>query len=249
MRRPIAVAPLLIALVLSLAAFAQDASTHAPAGVNQERIPSIFVPPVANAPFTATVSMDVTRTLPDGSTVTQYNQRVVMRDSTGRVFQERRTLVPKNGQRQPMPWRTEFSDPASHQKYFCELQRRVCRVGPYAAPTSFNLQPAGPLPAQRGNLTRESLGKNFINGVEADGTRETTVLNAGTVGNDRPLTITREFWYSLRLGINVVEKRVDPRDATVSIQVSNISLTEPDASYFAVPSGFSVIKTASANAE
>lgn len=217
-------------------------ASHAPAGFTRETIASIYIPPLANAPFSATVVMEVSQTLEDGSTVTLFNQRAVMRDSAGRIFQERRTLVPKNSTKQPEPWRIEISDPATHQKYFCELQRRVCELSGYFAPSSPALPAAGNLPAERGDLRRESLGSTLVGGVEAQGTRETTVLNAGAVGNDRPLSITSEFWYSPRLGINLVEKRSDPRHGTVTITVNNISLSEPDAGSFGLPAGFTVMK-------
>ena len=244
MRRFETVCLLLFALAALGFSVAQSVptTTHAPAGVTRETVPSIFIPPLANSPFTATVVMELLQTLEDGGTVTLYNQRVVMRDGAGRIFQERRTLVPKNGQQQPEPWRVEISDPATHQKYFCEMQRRVCQLNEYSAPTSFELAPAGRLPEGRGDLRREGLGTTVVSGVEAEGTRETTVLNPGTAGNDRPLSITREFWYSRRLGINLVEKRVDPRHGAVTITVSNISLSELDAAYFAVPAGFTVMK-------
>ncbi len=221
-------------------------TSHAPAGITRETIASIYIPPLANAPFSGTVVMEVSQTLGDGSTVQLYNQRAVMRDNAGRIFQERRTLVPKNGVKEPEPWRIEISDPASHQKYFCEVQQRVCELSGYFASSSPGLPPAGNLPGGRGELRRESLGSSLVSGVEAEGTRETTVLNPGAVGNDRPLSLTREFWYSPKLGINLEEKRSDPRHGTVTIKVSHISLSEPDSSYFGVPAGFTVMKRESA---
>jgi len=186
MRRFERICLLLFALAAPVLSIAQSAptTTHAPSGVTRETIPSIFIPPLVSSPFTATVVMEVVQTLEDGSTVSLYNQRVVMRDRAGRIFQERRTLVPKTGERQPEPWRVEISDPATHQKYFCEMQRRVCQLNEYSAPTSFEVAPAGRLPGGRGDLRREALGTTVVSGVEAEGTRETTVLNRN--GRQRP---------------------------------------------------------------
>ncbi len=242
MRRTVSALLLLAAGAVFSGAQSAPTASHAPAGFTRETISSIYIPPLANSPFSATVVMEVSQTLEDGSTITLYNQRAVMRDGAGRIFQERRTLVPKNGTKQPEPWRIEISDPASHQKYFCELQQRVCELSGYFVPTAPALPPAGNLPAGRGAMRRESLGSSLLSGVEAVGSRETTVLNPGAVGNDRPLSLTHEFWYSPRLGINLVEKRSDPRHGTVTITVNNISLSEPDAGYFGVPTGFTVMK-------
>ena len=238
-------AALLLAVLSAASLLAQSAppAIHAPAGGERETISSIYIPPLTAAPFSATVVLESTKTLEDGGTITLANHRRVMRDSAGRIFQERALLVPKDGQRQPEVWRLEISDPSSHQKYFCLVATHTCMAQPYAAPASTQVPASGPLPAGRGDLTRESLGTSLLNGVEAVGTRETTVLNAGTAGNTHPLTITLEFWYSPRLGINLIEKRSDPRHGTVTIGVTEISLTEPDAASFAAPPpGFTLAK-------
>ena len=219
---------------------------HAPSGGNREMISSIFIPALTGAPFSAAVVLESTKTLEDGTTITLYNHRQVLRDSAGRIFQERQTLVPKDGQHQPQVWRLEISDPSAHKKYFCAVQQQTCEVFAYASPPAVVQSSGGQVPAGKGNFTRESLGTSLLNGVEAVGTRETTVLNTGVIGNDRPISIVREFWYSPRLGINLIEKRSDPRSGTVTIGVTEISLTEPDAKYFVVPpAGYSLAKQAS----
>jgi hypothetical protein len=101
--------------------------------------------------------------------------------------------------------------------------------------------PAGPLSDGKAFLTREPLGNDSVSGVETVGTRETTTLNAGTIGNDRSISIVKEFWYSPQLGINLIEKRQDPRVGTQTFTVSDISLGEPDARLFETPAGFETI--------
>ena len=60
-----------------------------------ERVQSIDIPPMANAPFSAVVVTEWTRIMPDGSTALMKNHRTVARDSLGRVFQERRYFSPE----------------------------------------------------------------------------------------------------------------------------------------------------------
>jgi hypothetical protein len=86
----------------------------------------------------------------------------------------------------------------------------------------------------------ENLGTEMIGGVETVGQRETTTLEPGTIGNDAQLYITKEFWYSPQLGINLRVKRSDPRYGTQIFEVSDISRSEPDPKFFSVPAGFSV---------
>ncbi len=86
-------------LVLASICLAQSAETRPalPDGGTRERLVSIFIPNIPNAPFTATVNTEWVRALPDGTRITLVNHRLIARDSAGRIFQERRMLVPQNG--------------------------------------------------------------------------------------------------------------------------------------------------------
>jgi hypothetical protein len=84
----------------------------------------------------------------------------------------------------------------------------------------------------------ESLGKQVIEGVEAEGTRTTITVPEGEIGNERPIQIISEKWYSPELQIHVLTKDSDPRFGETTYRVINISRQEPDASLFQVPSGF-----------
>ena len=42
----------------------------------------------------------------------------------------------------------------------------------------------------------ESLGKQKMEGVEVEGTRSTITIPVGQIGNDRPINIISERWYS-----------------------------------------------------
>ena len=65
-------------------------------GISQ-RLISIFIPNTPNAPFSAIVNTEWVRTLPDNTRITLVNHRLIARDTAGRIFQERRLLVPQNG--------------------------------------------------------------------------------------------------------------------------------------------------------
>lgn len=89
--------------------------------------------------------------------------------------------------------------------------------------------------------SREDLGKQFIGGLEAAGTRETTVVEPEVIGNDSELHIIREYWYSPQLSINLSSKLQDPRIGTQDFELSNIIPGEPDPKLFKVPPGSEVI--------
>jgi TonB family protein len=96
--------------------------------------------------------------------------------------------------------------------------------------------PHGP----RFEATKESLGTQSIEGVQAEGTRTTTTIPAGAIGNERAIQITSERWYSPELQMVVMTRHSDPRFGETTYRLTNINRAEPDRSLFEVPSGYTV---------
>jgi hypothetical protein len=90
------------------------------------------------------------------------------------------------------------------------------------------------------NATSESLGKQTIEGVNAEGTREVSTIEAGAIGNDRPIQISTESWYSADLQMNVMTKHSDPRNGDESFRLTNINRAEPAAYLFQLPAGYQI---------
>ena len=90
------------------------------------------------------------------------------------------------------------------------------------------------------NVVTESLGKQVIEGVEAEGTRTTITIPAGQIGNDRQIEIVNERWYSPELQMVVMTRHSDPRLGETIYRLTNISRTEPEKSLFEVPAGYTV---------
>ncbi len=86
----------------------------------------------------------------------------------------------------------------------------------------------------------EQLGKQVIEGVECEGTREVTTIPAGAIGNERPIETVRERWFSPELNMAIMTKQSDPRFGESTYRVTNISRAEPDASLFQVPSDYTI---------
>jgi hypothetical protein len=225
----------------------QDEVRHAPDGGTRTMIESIFIPPVANAPFTATVVTEVTRHLDDGSTITNRNHRIVARDSAGRIFQERRAFTPNGDQQETALVQLDFSDPTSHTLYVCTPNRQICELRGYFASAkmvaSSAAAPAGASGSKTRSLSSEDLGHDTIEGLDTIGSRDTTTIAAGAIGNDKSLSVVKEFWYSPQLGLNIVVNRVDPRSGTETFRVTAVNLGEPDPKLFDPPAGFRVVDT------
>jgi hypothetical protein len=94
--------------------------------------------------------------------------------------------------------------------------------------------------SDEGTEHKESLGEQTIEGVRAQGTRVTRTIPAGRIGNERPIDIVSESWYSPDLQMVVQSKRSDPRVGETIYRLANVALAEPDATLFQVPAGVTV---------
>ena len=88
----------------------------------------------------------------------------------------------------------------------------------------------------------ESLGTQTIEGVLAEGTRSTITIAAGQIGNERPIEIVSERWFSPELKTLVLSKQSDPRFGETTYRLSNIVLGNPEASLFEVPADFQIVE-------
>ncbi len=84
----------------------------------------------------------------------------------------------------------------------------------------------------------ESLGKQTIGGVTSEGTRHTTTLPAGAIGNDRPIQTVSERWYSPELQTVMMTKQTDPRSGEEIFRLTNVIRSEPSPDLFQVPPSY-----------
>jgi hypothetical protein len=86
----------------------------------------------------------------------------------------------------------------------------------------------------------EKLPAQTIEGVMAEGTRTTVTIPAGEIGNEQPIQIVSERWFSPELQTVVMTRHSDPRFGENSYKLTNISRTEPAATLFQVPGDYAV---------
>lgn len=94
----------------------------------------------------------------------------------------------------------------------------------------------------------ETLGKQAIEGVMAEGTRTTFTIPAGEIGNEQPITVVHERWYSPELKVLVMSRQSDPRFGETTYRLTNITRAEPSADLFQVPADFTLIAAGTAMA-
>jgi hypothetical protein len=65
-------------------------------------------------------------------------------------------------------------------------------------------------------------------------------IPAGEIGNERPIQIVDERWYSPELQTVVMTKHSDPRFGETVYRLTNIDRNEPARALFEVPADFTI---------
>ena len=218
---------------------------------------------VTAAPYTATATTESTQVLADGNRIVNKTSSFVARDSQGRTRRE--TDLHRIGTMQvDSPKMVFINDPTTHTQYIFtpggEATKVVRSEGNWKeGPQIIDLRAARERGlkekmmvtiqgAHEGQQNKESneqvkhedLGTQTIEGVSAQGKRETVTIPAGQIGNERPIEIVTETWFSPELHTMVLRKHSDPRMGDSTYRLTDIKRAEPDASLFQAPAGAKV---------
>ena len=63
-------------------------------------------------------------------------------------------------------------------------------------------------------------------------------IPAGEIGNEKPIVITSERWFSPELHVVVFAKTSDPRAGETTYRLANVKSAEPSAELFKVPADY-----------
>jgi hypothetical protein len=223
---------------------------------------------VKDAPYSAEAVTEVTQTLSDGNRIVRKSTASIYRDGEGRTRREQTlsAIGPFAAAGDP-PQTIFINDPVAGFNYVLDPRSHTARKLPL--PRIENL-PAGAranvrfeervvqapvgAPATAGARVMiyenreegapkpktESLGKQTVEGVEADGTRTTITIPAGQIGNERPIQLTTERWYSQELQAVVMTKSSDPFVGDTVYRLTNINRNEPAHALFEVPGDYKI---------
>jgi hypothetical protein len=207
---------------------------------------------VSGAPFTASFSKQTTQTLADGNTIQRSTTGSLARDSQGRTRRDMTlpAIGPWAAAGKPAPQMTFINDPVAGAQYVLDANRKTARkMAGRGNKGDFSKGSHGEHSGGRGSAfaaerqketTTTSLGTQMIGGVSAEGTRITRTIPAGEIGNQKPIVMTIEKWYSTDLQETVMTKRSDPRMGETVFQLTNVQRTEPAATMFQVPADYTV---------
>ena len=214
---------------------------------------------ITNAPYTANAVEESTQTLADGNRIVRKSSDFVARDSQGRTRRE--SSPGRIGSMETgAPKMIFINDPTTHTQYFLtagNVAKVVKNEATWSSgPTIIDLENGEAnkriadkkvaIARRQGvegkniedsekQVRVENLGTQTIEGLSAEGRRETTTIAAGQIGNERPIEIVTETWTSPDLHTVVLRKHTDPRAGETVFRLTNITRNEPDAALFQPP--------------
>lgn len=193
-------------------------------------------PPVKGSPYSATVTTESVQTLANGTKINHKTTASVYRDSEGRTRREQ-TFGSIGAFRASgdAPQMTFIEDPVAGVRYVLDARNHTAEKM-----TMGGGPPPKNHPPSTAQVKTESLGTKTIEGVEAQGTRSTVTIPAGQIGNDQPVEIISERWYSPDLQVVVFSKHSDPRIGEHTYRLTNISRNEPAKTLFDVPGDYTI---------
>jgi hypothetical protein len=197
---------------------------------------------VTGAPYSAQAVTEHTQTLSDGNTIHSTTNANVYRDSQGRTRREQEIGAIGPWAAQGTPRKViSITDPVSAFIYTLDPDTQLARQMPFRAHAgAWNGAGTARERPENPNIKTESLGTQVIGGVTAQGTRTTRTIPAGQIGNQVPIVIVTERWYSPELQTDVMRKQINPQFGETTFQLTNIVRAEPEAALFQVPSNYTI---------
>src|SRR5665213_3061935 len=195
---------------------------------------------VTGAPYSGTETLQTQQTLANGNQISRTEQATVARDSQGRLSTSQTFTPAASTGKAPYTVETIY-DPVAGYRYTLDSATMTAVQTPLPKPRAGSRPNGPPLPRPNGpQTTSTSLGTAVINGVAATGTQITETIPAGAIGNAQPIQIVRVTWISTELKVPVQIKTSDPRFGASDTELTNIAQTDPSASLFVVPSGYTI---------
>lgn len=214
---------------------------------------AMFGPPVTGKPFSGVEVRHSVQVLGDGTRIETKSTDKIFRDDQGRTRVEREdgtvlisdAVTGSSAEISPgghVSRRGSFNytstgksatltassatDADMKKKFKAELDAQAGKI--------VDAQINGPI-MKKMAVAGEDLGYQSVNGVTAKGTRNTNTIEAGRIGNDRPITVVSERWYSQDLEMLVKSTNSDPRFGETSYELTNILQVPPDPGLFQIP--------------
>jgi len=205
---------------------------------------------ISGVPFQAERVGRLVHKLANGTTITREVRGRIARDSEGRVLEEEQQTISGETKLPNGPMNVTVLDPVKHSvlTWSNSSQTATLRemseilIRHISFPLEHTYLKLGwdrPLHgADPDKVTTDDLGQKTISGLTTTGTRTTTVIPIGKLGNDRVLTIVHDVWLSEDLKLAILDTVDDPMDGQQTLEIQDIVRTEPDPAVFRLPGGY-----------
>jgi len=193
-------------------------------------------------PFTADIVNETDQVFADGNHIHRELPGKIYRDSQGRMRRETTMEVGVTGFRLES---VTINDPTQQVFISLDTQLKTAsihhfhRVDPAPADRAVP-KPAPQTPIMRPAAKPEALGTREFEGFTATGVRSSRVMEAGRIGNEKPIISVYESWYSKDLRTELLAITDDPQSGRRTTRLTNIQTGEPDPLLFQVPPDYTV---------
>jgi hypothetical protein len=219
------------------------------------------IAPIAGAPYSALGVTNSATTFIDGNRISRRETTRFFRDSQGRTRVEHTSPPPGSDvDSSAMPAIVLINDPVKGECYVLETPKNIAHVlshpdkrGVMQPPIALGL-PAARLVMPGFDIAdgaafalaatysspqdQVSLGNKTIDGIPVVGIRLKHQVRAGDFGNEQPIFVTVEQWFSSDLGIAIEDTQHTTIGGEVNYRLQQITRSEPDPALFQVPPGY-----------
>ena len=201
-------------------------------------------------PFSGVRTYQGARSFVDGNRIDRGASERLYRDGQGRTRVERELppqVLANNPRMEPV--QVTINDPVSGDRIELHAQTKTAIVVHGAAAPALPAQAEAPKifvmfarhlygANDPGWSKPVSLGEKSFDGVRATGQRQQYPVPAGAIGNEKPITLTVEQWFSPELSLVIAKSGTSTLGGEFSNQIENIVRGEPNPSLFQIPSDY-----------
>jgi hypothetical protein len=204
---------------------------------------AIYISPISEVPLTAVVKLEHTHVGSDGKRISVEAIETIARDTHGRMYRDVWKREPASGKLSLLA--IDFYEPAINTyttidpifKTFwigrLDRQPAIFGDGFFYDPHDDG-SPASQLPHGK------DIGIETLHGVPVHHIREIDPVRNNSAEQTK---VTREYWYSDDLRMNLASRLNDPKAVFQTMTVTQLTRKEPDASIYKVPAGYRRVDT------
>ena len=199
---------------------------------------------VTGVALTAQIVVTHENTLADGNRISRASQTTLYRDAQGRTRREMTVEAGTPATASVKHTIIMINDPVAGKRYMLDPTNKTAReLRAPRGPGDHPHHPGGEAMKEMlsKNVQRDQLGTKTISGYEASGEKVTRTIAAGEIGNEKPIDVVSERWFSTDLQLPVLLVHNDPMMGTATTKVTSVTRGEPDASLFQVPSDYKIV--------